>query len=108
MHPNIGISEKDLQDIRTRFKKLDIPRGVNIYDNNIEYITYSYGLSIGGRLKGYLYSEIVPSNFYKCDDEKGKLLPFDLEEDKPQNLKCSHTFHTKIEENWYIFEEYED
>lgn len=103
----VGLDENARKNLWKRLERLNTPRGVYCTDESIKYIMYSFGLSVSGRSEGLLYSKNEPVNYFKCDSNKYQSIPYSLEDPKPET-KCSYEIYTKIEDNWYIFEELED
>jgi len=81
-----GVSKKELDEIRIKLKKIQIPRGVFIDDDYIEYYSFSFGLPSGGKTQGYIFTLKNLSNF----------------EDKKTKKEICY-----ITNNWYSFNQYD-
>ena len=103
----IGITDDKLKEFRSRLFRLSIPRGFSSWGRSIEYITYASGMVTGGMSQGYLFSEDEPKNYYK-DSPDLKSSPFLIGEEKVIPDYGSYKVYTKIESNWYFYEDYDD
>lgn len=105
----IGLDQEDIEDYRSNFKKLNVPRGFYAYPDQIVYVVYAYGLSVSGTSRGYLYSKKQPKNFFKknCGHSERPLKKID-DFSGCEGYATSYTIYQQIDENWYIFEDYED
>lgn len=94
----IGISKERLATYRQLFKKLGIPRGIEVVHQPecITFIASSIGLSISGSAKGYAYLEEPP-----------QLVVDNLDTYWSANGQ-SFTAFKHIKGDWYLFFDYED
>lgn len=94
----IGIDINRINLYYQLFKQLGIPSGIEGYGEKekIWLIVSTAGLSISGSSKGYVYSESSPD---KIVDDLDSYWSSD---------KRSFTAYRKIDNNWYLFFEYED
>ena len=94
----IGISRERINEYRRLFQRLGIPRGFSAFQtkDHIKFIASTQGLSVSGSSKGYVYARKKPD-----------LIVEDLDHYWSQDGR-SFTAHRHIEDNWYLYFDYED
>lgn len=103
----IGISEDRLENLRRRMNSISIPRGMSAWHTGISYLTFTSGMATGGESQGYIFAETEPKNYYK-DFPNLRSDPYEIGEVKIYPESGSFLIYTRIEENWYYFENYDD
>jgi len=105
----IGLTYEDISNYRKAFEKLSIPRGFYAFPEKVIFIAHTSGLSISGTSMGYTYSIKTPTNYFKenCGYSTEPLKHLDDYKGCSGYAK-SYTIHQKIDDNWYIYEEFED
>ena len=87
---NIGFSEARWAQYRALFQEAKIADGIVSRDGAVWYYASSIGLTVGGKSRGYVYSENpltpVVASFDHCIAGEGS---------------C----YIRLEEHWYIFQE---
>ncbi len=101
----IGMSQETLESYRKRFNALSIPRGVQVTNDSIHYLTYTYGLSIGGTTQKFFYTTRESLQNYYEEDENFKKEPYKVGEKKKFPKKGSYIIYTHIRDGWYIIDE---
>ena len=92
----IGVTQERLDEYRRLFDALNLEAGIEKGRDDVWLIASARGLSISGSAKGYIYSQTPPG-----------LIVEDLDSyDSPDGR--SFTAFQKIEENWYLYYDYED
>ena len=100
---NLQFNHKnELEVIRRRMDDLGIT-GIDSFSGDIDYITYTWGLSVTGGSKGYRFSLKNPDR--KTMDMRDSHGGF-KERSVPSSGSWSST--AIFLDHWYIFEEYED
>jgi hypothetical protein len=92
----IGLTQERLTEYRGLFDELNLEAGIEKGGDNVWFIASARGLSVSGSAKGYIYTQIPPDlvvedldNYFSADGR-------------------SFTAFQKIEENWYLYYDYED
>ncbi len=104
----IGIDNDTLDRLRELFVSMDMSRGISCGKESIKYILHSWGLSITGGSEGFLYSVKEPVNFFNYNESRIQKKPFPNIDSVVYPERGSYYIYIKIQDNWYIYNEYED
>jgi hypothetical protein len=103
----IGMTSAEVEVYRETFKKLVIPRGFYAFNDRVELMAGASGLSISGRSIGYVYTNKEPVNYFKHSCGYSEKPLADIDSFKNCSIS-SYTIYQKIDDNWYLYDEYED
>jgi hypothetical protein len=84
----VGGDEMRIQQYLTLRKQLNVQTIERNYNNEVLFITSTYGLSVSGSRKGYVYSETPPTSITTAD------------------AKPTGEAYGYIEGNWYLYYEW--
>ncbi len=99
-HSSIGISKKRISEYRKLFIKCNVPRGFSAFhkEEEIQFIASCFGLATGGSCKGYVYKKVKPPETEIVSS---------IDDYIPKNSR-SYRIYLHIEDNWYLFYDYDD
>ncbi len=91
---NSGIPQTRVGEYQKSCRKLDLPRGITIYENAevIEFTVSTQGLTVGGSSKSYIYRQTPPENV---------VTDIDAYRNNPQ-INRGYPVYRHIKGNWYL------